>query len=333
MPKTVIAVVRAATAQMFVSLAILYSFGTASALETEQSSDEQFKAKEEQAFASERNHEKCAMHLWNQLANAEIGAGLTSAGLKHERHAMQLFSLENDVGVGVLGECGGRIIPTLTGQGHSAEAEKLLVEAVERTKSVAGPKSVATQAQIGDLFVFYVTQGKYPAAMNTLDRVLDFDLGNGASVALTHFWPNTKFAQQPGTSVRVLHGILRAIAQVEKTDPSFAITAIKKVLKAQEACLTSDDERLVETLAALGDAFFQARKCQEAHGYYSRAYEITSHFYPEGSYAVQQCGKNFLDNLKKTGHSEEVDRLLKLKSTSMQPLQPQAFPLVEPPQS
>src|SRR5271166_4377748 len=110
--------------KVFISLALLCGFGTASALATEQSSDEQFKAKEEQAFASERNHEKCAMHLWNQLANAEIGAGLTSAGLKHERHAMQLFSLEN-VGVGVLGECGGRIIPTLTGQGHSAEAEKL----------------------------------------------------------------------------------------------------------------------------------------------------------------------------------------------------------------
>jgi tetratricopeptide (TPR) repeat protein len=321
--------------KMFMSLILLCSFGTVTARATEQSSDQQFKAKEDQALAAERRHDLNESHRWNELALSEMAAGLTSKGLEHERHAMQLYSSKDVANnFGVLGYLGSRVILTLTNQGHSAEAEKLLVDAVERTKAVAGPKSVATQAQIGDLFSFYLHQENYHAALRTLAQVLDFDLSNGEtpSQSLTHFI-NVNCRYQPKSSVVVLHVILEAIRGVEKTKPLFAITAVEKVVKAQEARLTADDERLVETLGALGDAYFQAKKYEEAEGYYSRAYEITKQYHPESAFAVHQCGQNFLANLKEVGRSMEADRLSKLKWEGMQNLKPQPFPLSEPPQN
>jgi tetratricopeptide (TPR) repeat protein len=306
--------------KVFISLALLCGFGTASALATEQSPDQQFKAKEDQALAAEPNHELNVSHLWNQLALSEIAIGLTSKGLEDERHSMQLYSVPDHVGV--LGYLGRDIIRTLT-EGHSAEAEKLLIDAVERTKAVAGSKSVVTQSQIGDLFEFYVQQKNYHAALKTLDQVLDFDLSNGKtpSQSLPHF-SNVLFPYRPHSSVGVVLVILLAI-QREKTKPSFAIAAIDKILKAQEARLTADDERLVPTLAALGDAYFQAKEYEKADGYYVRAYEITKQYHSEGAFAVQQCGQNFLANLKEVGRSDEAYRLSKLKWAGMQTLKPQ----------
>jgi tetratricopeptide (TPR) repeat protein len=307
----------------------MMSFGPVSALAMEQSLNQQFKAQEDQALAATRNHEKSAMHLWNQLASAEIGAGLTPEGLEHERHAMQLYSSEDVGEFGVLGYLGSRIIPTLTAQGHSVQAEQLLIEAVERIRIVAGPKSVATQAQLGDLFLFYVRQKHYLSALRILDQVLDFDLSNGEapSQSLTHF-VNVNRPLQPNSSVAVLHSILVRLQKVEKAEPSFIIIALEKVLKAQEVHLTAHDERLIESLAALGDAYFQAKKYKEADGYYNRAFEITKQYYPEGGFAVQQCGINFLVNLKEVGRSEESDRLSKLKWEGMQSLNSPSLPFI-----
>jgi tetratricopeptide (TPR) repeat protein len=291
--------------KVFMSLTLLCGFGTLSALATEQSLDEQFKVKENEALTQSD---------WNTLALSEMQAGLTSKGLEHERKAMRLYSPKDAAGLhSALGYLGDQVIFILTPD-HAAEAEKLLVDAVERTKTVAGAKSVLTQAQIGDLFVFYVHQKNYKAALKTLGQVLDFDLSTGPtpSQALRHE-AHGRSRNQPHTSVGVIHMILLAIKEVEKTEPAFSITAVEKVLKAQEAYLTANDERLVEPLGALADAYFQAKKYREADGYYSRAYKIAEQYHPESAFAVQQCGQNFLANLKEVGRSEEADRLSSLK--------------------
>jgi tetratricopeptide (TPR) repeat protein len=109
-----------------------------------------------------------------------------------------------------------------------------------------------------------------------------------------------------------MHRILLVVRDVDKAESSFALTVLKKVLNAQEAYLGTHDERLVETLGALGDAYFDAKKYQEADGYYSRAHEISKQYHAESPFTVQQCGQNFLANLKELGRSEEADRLSKL---------------------
>jgi tetratricopeptide (TPR) repeat protein len=267
------------------------------------------------------------MHLWYQLANDEINAGLTSEGLEHERHAMRLYSSENVGEFGVLGNLSSRIIPTLVAQGHSAQAEWLLKEGVDRIRIVAGPKSVASQAQLAELFLFYVRHNNFSSALRVLDLVLDFDLSTGEapSQSLTHF-VNAKLPLQPTSSTAVIHSVLLGLRKAEKIEPSFTIIVLEKILKAQEVYLPVQDERLIETLAALGDAYFQAKKYSEADGYYNRAYETTKQYYPEGGYAVQQCGANFLANLKEVGRLEESERLSTLKWEGMQSLKSPSLP-------
>ena len=291
--------------KVFMSLTLLCGFGTLSARATEQSSAE-FKVKENEALTE---------YDWNRLALSEMQAGLTSKGLEHERKAMQLYSSKDVAGLhSALGYLDDQVILTLTNHGHSAEAEKLLVDAVERTKTVAGARSGLTQGQIRDLFVFYVHQKNYNAALKTLDQALDFDLSTGPSPSQAlRINQNIRGRNRPHTSVGVIHMILLAIKEVEKTEPAFSITAIEKVLKTQEPYLIADDERLVEPLGALADAYFQVKKYKEADGYYSRAYKIAERYHPDSAFAVQQCGQNFLANLKEVGRSEEADRLSRLK--------------------
>jgi tetratricopeptide (TPR) repeat protein len=278
---------------------------TLSASAAEQSLDEQFKIKENEALTQSD---------WNRLALSEMQAGLTSKGLEHERKAMQLFSSTDVAGAhSALGYLGDQVISTLTPD-HPAEAEKLLVDAVERTKTVAGAKSVLTQAQIANLFVFDVHQKKYDAALKTLGQALDFDLSTGPTPSQAlGINQNIRSRNQPHTAVGVVHMILLAIKEVEKTEPAFSIAAVEKVLKAQDAQLTADDERSVETLGALADAYFQVRKYKEANRYYSRAYKIAERYHPESAFAVHQCGQNFLATLREVGRSAEADRLSTLK--------------------
>jgi tetratricopeptide (TPR) repeat protein len=289
--------------KILLSLMLSFSFGAVSTL-AQPTSGEQFKAKENEALSE---------YDLNNLALSEMQAGLTSKGLEHERNAMQLYSSKDVAALrSALGFFGDAVIHTLTNSGHPAEAEKLLVDAVDRTKTVTGAKSGLTQGQIGDLFVFYVHQKNYNAALKTLDQALDFDLSTGPTPSQAlRINPNVRSRIRPHTSVAVIHMMLLAIKEVEKTEPAFSFTAVEKILKTQEPYLTDDDERLVEPLGALADAYFQAKKYKEADGYYSRAYKIAERYHPESAFAVLQCGQNFLANLKEIGRSEEADRLSK----------------------
>lgn len=314
--------------KLILSFLLLCSFGPLSAQAIEQTSDDrQLKAIEDQALAAENNHAKYASNLWSQIANRELAAGLKSEALEHEHHAIQLYSAQNvEEHFGPLGYMGRGVVYGLAQQGRSEDAEKLLIEAVERVKNVAGPKSIATQAQIEELFGFYAHQGNHNAAMRALDQVMDFDLGSGEtpSQSLMHH-ENVTARYQPRTAVEVVHQILLVVQDVEKTEFSFAVTVTKKVLNAQAVYLAADDERLVETLVALADAYFYAKKYKEADGYYNRAYEISKQYHVESPFTVQQCGQNFLANLKEVGRAEEADRLSKLPRDKLL-LQGKAFP-------
>jgi tetratricopeptide (TPR) repeat protein len=290
-----------------ITLALIYGFGTIAAFAvTDQTDKSSFNAQERESLLTESD-------LY-ELAFTEVEAGRISKAIEHERRAMQMYSAK-DVAAGhsPLGYADIAFILALSSH-HAREAETLLRDAVKRTQDVAGSKSVLTRAQIADLFVFYLRQKNYSAALRTLEQVLDFDLSSGPTpTQALRINQNIRGRVRPYTAVAVLHEILSAIQANENSNPGFSITAVGKILKAQDDCLEADDERLVETLAALADAYFYSKEYKEADVYYSRAYKIADRYHPESSFAVHQCGQNFLDNLKEVGRSEEAVRLSRLK--------------------
>jgi tetratricopeptide (TPR) repeat protein len=202
---------------------------------------------------------------------------------------------------------------------HKDEAERLLIEAVARTKAAAGQGSVAAQAQLVDLFVFYVEQGKKTEALKVLDQVLQFNLKTGETISqsLTHShcgpgWP------QAADAVEVLGRVSDAIFRMKPKDLEFSRIAFEKVLKAQKSQLKQDDERLLGTLASLGDTYFELGKYTEADKYYSLAYALSTQYH-SGEFAVRLVGKSYLPNLRKIGREAEAERLATMDSEGVGP--------------
>jgi hypothetical protein len=207
-------------------------------------------------------------------------------------------------------------------QFKAKENEKLY--AAKRTKAAANPKSFETEVLIAESFARSVQDGNYTAALDTLDKTMDFDLSKVETP--TEAMLHTDCGGSVHNTTGVLRIILLAIRQVEITQSSFdtsnakkvleahlfAITCCKKIILAQESHLPANDERLVETLGLLGDECFLVKKYEEADEYYSRAYQITTHYHTESEFTVRECGHNFLANLRKVGRAEEADRLSKL---------------------
>lgn len=273
-------------------------------------SDDYLKAQEEAARLAEKNGQHDARELWSHVANSKAARGDIDAALVDERHLMQLYSardVTNHLGVLVH----SAVVYWLVRAGRKAEAEKLLLEAVQKTKAVAGEKSINTQAQWVDVFEFYVKQKNYNAALNALSEALKGNLSTGET--LTHYmnyshcgpgWP------QSANAVDLLNSIFR-ILFAKDVDLTFVSTAMQRVLKAHEAAVQPSDERLVPTLAHVGDSLFNLQKYGEAEKYYDRAYAISKR-YQKGEFAVRQVGKHFLENLRKLGKTSEADELANL---------------------
>lgn len=61
---------------------------------------------------------------------------------------------------------------------------------------------------------------------------------------------------------------------------------LERVLAAQTKALRYNDERIVPTLARLGDLNFETQKYTEADKYYVRAYDIAKQYH-KGEFAVR----------------------------------------------
>jgi tetratricopeptide (TPR) repeat protein len=268
---------------------------------------------EDAAALAEKNGQPNARQLWANVASQEVSYGLTAKGLAHEEHVLQLYSgkdvQNHDAALG------GRwsVLHILVGQKKFNDAEKLLREALAKTIAVAGSKSVNTQAQLVESFVFYAQQKRNDEALKFLDRALEFNLNTGETLSqsMTHShcgpgWP------QAADAVAVLNVVIQYANECEKTNPAFAKTILKKVMTAQHSALTKYNERLVPTLAALGDLTFDMRDFAEAEKYYDEAYDITKQYH-KGEFAVRQVGKHYLENLRKLGKNQEADRLADLQ--------------------
>jgi tetratricopeptide (TPR) repeat protein len=267
------------------------------------------KVRREAAELAERYHQKDTRLLWTQLAQSELYEGQITQALEDEHHAMDLYTADDATGHQDILGYRGSFIAGLVAKGQKEAAERLLIQAVARTKAVAGQGSIATQAQLTDLFCFYAEQGQKPEALKTLDQILQFNLKTGETLsqALRHShcgpgWPHAADA------VEVLSKLFQAIYQMKPKDLEFSRIAFEKVLKAQKSQLQLDDERLVGTIAQLGDTYFDLGRYAEADKYYSQAYALNTQYHT-GEYAVRLTGKNYLANLRKMGKEAEADRL------------------------
>jgi tetratricopeptide (TPR) repeat protein len=268
-----------------------------------------FKVERDAAELAERYHQENARLLWTRLAQNEIFEGHIAQAMEHEHHAMDLYTAKDAMNhEGILGYR-ENFMRGLVGKGQKEAAERLLINAVARTRALAGQGSIATQAQLSDLFCFYAEQGKKPEALKTLDQILQFNLKTGETVSqsLMHShcgpgWP------QAADAVEVLSRVFQAIDQMKPKDLEFSRIAFEKVLTAQKSQLARDDERLIGTIAHLGDAYFDLGKYAEADKYYSEAYALNCKYH-KGEYAVRLTGKNYLANLRKVGKEAEADRL------------------------
>jgi tetratricopeptide (TPR) repeat protein len=274
--------------------------------------DEQLGLEEAAARSAEQNHSQDVRFLWSQLAANEISAERILKGLEDEHHVMQLYSKKDSIDHNPMLPDNFGFITILVNKGHKAEAERFLIEAVARTKAIAGPKSVAVQAQLGDLFAFYVDQKRYAPAMATLDEMLSFDLTTGETPSQAAMHSHCGAWPQAADAVEVLDRIFRSLDQVESQNPGFVEACLEKVLKAQKAALKPNDERLVATLGQLGEVNFQMQKYKAADAYYGQAFEITNQ-HQKGELAVRMVGRNFINNLRKLGKGAEADKLSELQ--------------------
>ncbi|MDR3615996.1 MAG: hypothetical protein P4L53_20735 [Candidatus Obscuribacterales bacterium] len=265
----------------------------------------------EGAKLAEANGEPHAREQWADVASTELRAGLTSQTIEHLRHVMALYTSQSaKKHEGVLGSP-PRAIVELSYSTHAEEAEKLLIEAASKATAVAGPSSVAAQAQLVELFEYYLRQKKYDQALNTLDKVLTFDMSTGESLSqrrnidvcyITAPW------SQPVDAVSIVVQIFSIVEPIQKELPELAKTIYERVLKSQRLWLSPQDERLVPALAKLGDVNFQLQKYGDADIYYSDAYAITCQFH-KGEFAVRQTGEHYIENCKKLGHMAQAEAL------------------------
>ena len=279
----------------------------AKASAAERSDDqEQLKLKRSAALLAEHIHDPHATRYWLQLAFSEVHEDPTIA-LEDAHRAMSLYTkddaLNND---GILG-CHSAIIGGLVCVGRKAEAEQLLIEAVDKTKALVGDNALDTRSQLVDLFIFYVNQKNEGSALKILEQVLSGNLTTGEtlteSLNRSHcfVWP------RPMDAMGLL-GVIFKRLDVPSTKPEFRQTVLQKILAAQKLALKPEDERLVPTLAALGDANFQMEQYGLAEKYYDAAYEISARYH-KGEFAVRQVGKNFIANLKKLGKTDYAAKL------------------------
>jgi tetratricopeptide (TPR) repeat protein len=277
------------------------------------------KAEVEAAQFAETNHHPRARSYWTQLSIEEIVNGMLAQGLEHAHHVMDLYSTKH-VGfhTGVLGDP-DNILNVLIYKGYKSEAERLAVEAVARTKEVAGD-SVATQAQLADLFAVYLRLDKKEDAMKTLTEILRLDVTSGEtlsqSLGRTHCYP--PLPQAPN-AVMVIDKVSWSMEQIKPRDLNFENAAYEKILKAQKSQLAANplltqtkEELLLPTLSKLGDIQFELKKYTEADKYFNEAFELSTKYH-HGQFALSLAGKNYLANLRELGKGAEADQLASLK--------------------
>lgn len=249
--------------------------------------------------------------LWEQVVAFELAHGFIDAGLEQARKNLSRYSKADAVlfkrPVGSL-----LIAERLAAVGRERDAEKFLDDVVAKVRSVAGEHSVQAQAQLVDLFAYYLSRKEYEKAETVLNQILSYDLTTGPTPiqydSVSHCGPGT---EQPGDAVAITAALIELLPPSDK-DVGRRIHFLKMILAAHERALKADDERLVVILKTIAETYFATKNYQEAQKYYDRAYAINRNYYKRSA-AVWKSGNHFCDNLRALGRKEEAAELEELQ--------------------
>jgi tetratricopeptide (TPR) repeat protein len=177
--------------------------------------------------------------------------------------------------------------------------------------------NVRIKDENSDSFVLNVEKKQFDSALKFLNQILSGDLTTGETRTQAQLHSShSGRAPHPANAMEILTVVFKELETVQSTEPAFVKDCLERILKAQRNSLNKNDERLVPTLARLGDVNFQLNNFSEADSYYREALEITC-IYHKGRYALLQIGKTYLANLQKLGRHDEADRLSQVEWNGM----------------
>lgn len=207
--------------------------------------------------------------------------------------------------------------------GHKDEAIKILDATIDRVRRSSVKSNQANlQKLMADAFEFNVSIGRKAIALQMLDAALACDLATGEPYHQSIMHSHCGDAGG-SDAISVLSQIIsympthiidpstRTPGQVMARDDAFECSVLKKILAAQKRVLAADDERLAQTLCALGDFYHQTKKYAEAQKYYDEAFTVERKYFVAAE-AAKLLGKGYVANLKK------VDRLQEASQYEMQ---------------
>lgn len=128
---------------------------------------------------------------------------------------------------------------------------------------------------MGDAFVYNLDRGRKDAAVKMLDRLLLCDMTTGKTPEEERDSPCTMRVGPADPSAQlVIRRLRNAVMSLNPFDPELAESVQLKILKAQQAALPADDERLVATMAHLSSFYADNGRKDEAQKFYDEALRI-----------------------------------------------------------
>lgn len=253
-----------------------------------------------------------ASQYWLRLACFEARDGLTEAAIEHGKIAIERFDKHDLIARHI-----SQILPAyglvfiLTQSKQEKEANLLMQLAVNKVKSTFGDQSLEYQAQLLQLFEFYVNQKRYDEAANCVDAIAACkDTGPSAE----HDYPksngNPLFAQlmrknDPPDAIFWGNDFLRdreqiageirkcAFKTIQDRDCTFAVSILDKLI-----ALDPLKERVEETK---GHAYFLAHQYEEAAKIHKPIYNNR----------YNAAGREYIQCMEALGKKDEIARVLK----------------------
>lgn len=253
-----------------------------------------------------------ASQYWLRLACFEARDGFTEAAIDHGKIAIERFDKHDLIARHI-----SQILPTyglvfiLTLNKQEKAANQLMQLAANKVKSTFGDQSLEYQAQLLQLFEFYVAQKRFEEAANCVDAIAACkDTGPSAEHDYPKFNGNPKFAfaipkhdQPDGIFLEndflkdreQMAGEIRkcAFTTIQDRDCSFAVSILDKL-----AVMDPLKERVEESK---GHAYFLAHQYEQAAKIHKPIYNNR----------YNAAGREYIQCMEALGKKDEIARVLK----------------------
>lgn len=270
---------------------------------------------EEAALLAEKSNTVQARHLWIQLAQKELSDKNLEGCLKHARHALALYSTKDFEHGNTDGLVSSSwLISSMMRSKYEKEAIALQQESIKRVSEIAGPRSPQAACEVALLFFLY-SNNKYQEALQTLDRLLTFDL---YSIDID---PN--FNQFNMSNCRIGPVCIspkEVMSQVRRTAESttnkeFALSIENKVLAAQRKNLPQNSRLIADTLKSLAEVYKKNGQKTEALSALDESWKIYKMYFSDYDCCLMN-GNTYPELLTWAGRQTDASNWQKSRNNS-----------------